>query len=90
MTLLPPPGTSRQEASRTHPPAAESLPVLSPAIPSWPSRVLRLRTSPATGMTAERVAAIAASPGWCMAAAPKTTWSAALLTVDAARPEGSV
>ena len=41
-------------------------------------------------MTAERIAAIAASAGWCMATGPKTAWSAALLTVDAARPEGSV
>jgi hypothetical protein len=36
------------------------------------------------------MAAIAASAGWCMAAVPRMTWSAALLMVDAARPEGSV
>ena len=84
------PPTRCQAASSTQPAAAEVLPVFSPTIWSEPSSRLRFRTGPATGTTAVRVATMPASAGWAITARPSRTWSAAVLTVDAASPDGSV
>ena len=81
------PLTSCQAATRRQPPAACVLPVLRPTIPSWPSSVLVLRTTPATGTKAAGIAVIAASAGTRIAAVPRRTWSAAVLTVDESRPD---
>jgi len=68
-------GPAPARLRRTHPPAACMLPVLRPAIPSWPSSVLRFRTTPATGTTAVGIATIAASAGTRIAALPRRTAS---------------
>jgi hypothetical protein len=67
------PFTSCLAATRRQPLAACVLPVLRPTIPSWPSSVLVLRTTPTTGLTAAGIAAIAASAGTRIAAMPRRT-----------------
>jgi hypothetical protein len=51
---------------------------------------LVLRITLATGTTAVGIAVIAAGAGTYIAAMPKRTWSAVVLTVDESRPEASV
>ena len=79
-----------RSAKAKHPPELLSEPVFNPMKPSLPSMPSKVTTVPATGRSTDRRATIRANTGSVMALSAMTVWSAAVDTVLAATPLGSV